>query len=201
MFGILVVSPNGGGTYEAGSTQTISWSYGGNPGSYVKIELLKGGIVNRTIARRVSISSGSYNWKIPSDQTPGSDYQIKVTSTSNSSYTDTSDNSFAIVGPPPPTISVVSPNGGENWQTGTTQTIRWNYTGNPGSYLKIELLKGGMLNRTITSRASTSSGSYSWRLPSKQNPGNDYRIRITSRTNSSCIDTSDLDFTIGGSTP
>ena len=198
---LRLLSPNGGETLAAGSTQAISWSYGGDPGSSVKIELLKGGVVNRTVARRVSTSSGSYNWKIPSDQTPGSEYQIKVTSTSNGSYTDTSDNNFTIVGPPPPTISVVSPNGGENWQAGTTQTIRWGCSGNPGSYVKIELLKGGTLNRTITNRASANNGSFNWRIPSTQTQGADYKIKITSRNNSSCTDTTDLDFTIGGPTP
>jgi hypothetical protein len=92
---------------------------------------------------------------------------------------------------------LVSPNGGENWVHGTTQTIRWTYTGGPGAYLKIELLKGGTLNRTITSFALTTRGSFSWRIPATQVVGADYSIRITSRTNSSWTDTSDLDFTIG----
>ena len=103
--------PNLEETWIAGSTYTIRWSYTGNPGTYVKIELLKGGVVNRTIASRVSISSGSYNWKIPSDQTPGRDYQIRVTSTSNSSYTDTSDSSFTIGGPPSPPINIQASDG------------------------------------------------------------------------------------------
>jgi hypothetical protein len=39
----------------------------GNPGSFVKIELLKGGAVNRTITFFASTNSSSYNWKIPSN--------------------------------------------------------------------------------------------------------------------------------------
>jgi hypothetical protein len=40
-----------------------------------------------------------------------------------------------------PSITVLSPNGGENWQIGTTQTIKWNYSNAPtnakvGLYLK-----------------------------------------------------------------
>ncbi len=99
-----------------------------------------------------------------------------------------------------PTVTVASPNGGESWQNGTTQTIRWAYTGNPGSYLKIELLKGGSIT-PITSSAfigSNGSGSYNWTIPSTQTTGSDYKVRVTSTTNSSFTDTSDNNFTIGG---
>jgi hypothetical protein len=47
-------------------------------------------------------------------------------------------------------LVIISPNGGETWQRGTSQTIRWNYTSGPGSRIKIELLKNGILNRLIT---------------------------------------------------
>jgi subtilisin family serine protease len=132
---------------------------------------------------------------------PGTGYQIKVTSTNNGYFTDASEGSFTIVGAPPQGISVISPNSRETWQAGTTQMIRWTYAGSPGNYLKIELLKAGVLNRTISNFASTSKGSYSWRIPATQAPGNDYRIRITSRTNPSCTDTSDSDFTTEGRAP
>ena len=97
--GITVVSPNGGESWKRNSTHAIIWSYTGNPGSYVKIELLKGGAVNRVITSSTGIGSGgsgSYSWRIPSNQTLGSDYKIRVTSTSNGSYTDTSNNNFSI---------------------------------------------------------------------------------------------------------
>jgi hypothetical protein len=197
---ITVTVPNGGESWTAGTTQTISWNYTGNPGSYVKIELLKGGVLNRTISSMTSKGSGgsgSYNWAIPSTQAGGTDYKIRITSRTISSCTDTSDNNFTIIGP---TITVTTPNGGESsWTAGTTQTIRWSYTGSPGTYVKIELLKGGVLNRTITSYASIGSGgngSYNWAIPSTQAGGTDYKIRITSRTISSCTDTSDNNFTI-----
>jgi hypothetical protein len=97
--GISVVSPNGGETWTAGTTQTIRWSYTGNPGSRVKIELLKGGVVNGTIMSSVSMGrggNGSHGWRIPSNQALGADYRIRVTSTSNSGYTDMSDNDFTV---------------------------------------------------------------------------------------------------------
>jgi len=198
---ISLISPIGGETWSAGSVQKIHWSYFGNVGARVKIELLKGGVVNRTIKSLVpkgSGGNGSFDWHIPSTQVTGSDYRIRITSTRNDSYTDTSAD-FAIVGASSPTISVVSPNGGDSWIPGTTQTIRWSYTGNPGSYVKIELLKAGVVNRIIKpsiSKGSGGNGSCRWRIPSTQATGSDYRIRITSTRNGSYTDTSDNDFTI-----
>jgi YD repeat-containing protein len=98
--GIMVVSPNGGESWKRWTAHTIQWSYTGEPGAYVKIELLKGGVLNRVITNSTSVGSGgsgSYNWRIPLGQTLGSDYKIRVTSTSNGSYTDTSDNNFSII--------------------------------------------------------------------------------------------------------
>ena len=169
----------------------------------MKIELLKGGVVNRTIASfasKGSGGSGSHNWTIPANQAPGSDYRIRVTGMSKDAYTDTSDGDFSIAAP---TITVVSPNGGENFKAGSTQTISWSYTGNPGAFVKIELLKNGVVNRKIVSFASKGSGgngSYNWHIPITQATGSDYRIRISSE-NGIDTDTSDNDFTIVGPPP
>jgi Kre9/KNH-like N-terminal Ig-like domain len=204
---ISVTSPNGGETLTAGSAFTIRWNYGGNPGSAVKIELLKGGILAATISYYTSIGSagsGSFNWSIPSTQVSGSDYQIKVTSLTNAAYSDTSDSNFTIVGPPPPTISVTSPNGGETLTAGSMQILRWSYTGNPGSAVKIELLKGGVLTATIsyyTSIGSAGSGSFNWSIPSNQVSGGDYQIKVASTNNSAYSDISDGVFTIVGPPP
>ncbi len=198
---ITVTSPNGGESWTAGTAYPITWTYTGSPGTYVKIELYKGGVFNKTIASSVLTSSGSKSWTVPSTQTSGSDYTVKVTSTTNSAYNDTSNANFTIVGPPPPTITVTSPNGGESWTAGTAYPITWTYTGSPGTYVKIELYKGGVFNKTIASSVLTSSGSKSWTVPSTQTSGSDYTIKITSTTNSAYTDTSNGNFTIIGPPP
>jgi len=197
---VTVTSPNGGETWTVGSYKTITWTYTGDPG-YLKIELLKGTSVVSTIssyAYKGSNGSGSYNWTVPSNLSSGSDYVIRIKSTSNASITDTSDNPFSIAGPPPPSITVTSPNGGETWTAGSYKTITWTYTGDPG-YLKIELLKGTSVVSTISSYAykgSNGSGSYNWTVPSNLSSGSDYVIRIKSTSNASITDTSDNFFTI-----
>ncbi|MCX9081106.1 MAG: carboxypeptidase regulatory-like domain-containing protein [Candidatus Methanoperedens sp.] len=91
-------------------------------------------------------------------------------------------------------ITVISPNGGENWKRGTTQTIRWTSTGSTGSNVKIELLKNGVAS---TIKSSTSNdGSTSWTISSSQTTGTIYKVRITSTSNSEYTDISNNDFTI-----
>ena len=151
-------------------------------------------------ASKGSNGVGSYNWLVPSNQAAGSDYKIRVTSTSNLSITDTSDNFFTVIGPPPPGITASSPNGGQTWAAGSTQTITWTYVGDPGN-VKIDLLKGGVVVSTIASFVSKGSngvGSYNWTIPSSQAAGSDYKVRITSTSNSSVTDTSDNFFTVLG---
>ena len=286
---IAVSTPNGSESWQAGTPQTITWSYTGNPGSSVKIDLYKGTSLNRTITSGTSAGSGgsgSYNWPIPADVIDGTDYRVNVTSTSYSSVSDMSNGYFTIVAAPPfsasglvtsggsglsgltmtfsrvsgtgtipasvitnasgvwsqtgfqmgtayrvtpsragytfnPTYSnfsdesiglnfigtpvipsgltVVSPNGGENWKTRSSYAITWTYTGNPGSKVKIELLQNGILNRTITTKASIGSGgsgSYNWKISRSQATGTDYKITITSTTTSSATDTSNGNFSI-----
>ena len=195
---ITVTSPNGGETWQAGSTQTIKWSSTGGVGSYVKIELLNGGTAT-TITSSTLTSMGSYSWTIPLTQAQGSNYMIRISDSNNSATQDTSNASFTIQGAPAAGITVTSPNGGETWQRRATKTILWTYRGNAGYYVKIELLKNGVLKNTVTTRTSIGkggSGSYSWRIPSNQTTGTDYKIRITSTSNSSMTDSSDNNFGI-----
>jgi len=96
-------------------------------------------------------------------------------------------------------ITVTSPNGGEVWQRGQTQTITWNYTGNPGPFVKIQAMKGTKI-RTIVLRApigGNGSGSFTKRIPPSFGlTGNDIKLKITVLGNATATDTSDNFFTI-----
>jgi hypothetical protein len=100
-----VTSPNGGESWKRGTVQTITWSKSGSPGSYVRVELLKGGVVNWVITSSTA-NDGSYSWTVPSTLTTGPDYKVRITSTSITSITDSSDNNFAVTAG---TLTVTTP--------------------------------------------------------------------------------------------
>ena len=96
---IRVVSPDGGENWTRGSTQMIRWNYTVSPGPNVRIELLKNGLLNSVLNSSTSIGSsgsGSYTWQINMTQTPDADYKVRINSTANSTYTDTSNTNFII---------------------------------------------------------------------------------------------------------
>ena len=73
--------PNGGESWQRGTSQTITWSNKGSPGSNVKIVLLKHGIQVSTIASSVSIGSG-YRARTHGStgvNNDGSDYKVTPT--------------------------------------------------------------------------------------------------------------------------
>jgi len=146
---LTVASPDGGQKWIRGTIHSITWSSTGSPGAraHVKIELLKAGVVN-TVLTSSTPNDGSYSWTISSTQTLGTDYEVRITSTTNTEISDSSNSNFAIVAG---TLIVTSPNGGQNWIRGSSHTITWSKSGSPGSYVKIELLKGGVVNRVLTS--------------------------------------------------
>ena len=192
---ITIVSPNGGEIWTQGSTQFINWTYAGTPGSMVKIEFLKGSTVLKTVTD-ISTSSGSVSIPVPYRTPFGDDYKVRITSTSNPAYTDTSAAPFTIAS----AITVVSPNGGEIWPPGSTHPLQWTYLGNPGSAVKIEALRGDTVLAVISSShpiGSAGAGSFNLTFPNSTPLGDDYRIRVTSTTYPACTDTSNGFFSVG----
>ena len=99
-----------------------------------------------------------------------------------------------------PNITVTAPNGEEAWKRGTYQKIKWTYTGKPGGYVRIELLDGEVVLKTIAekvSRGENGLGRYSWFVPKSLAAGQGYKVRITSTRNGTYTDVSDDPFSIG----
>ena len=91
---ITVTAPNGGQKWKTNDTYAIKWSKT-NAGSYVKIQLLKSNKHLKWISKSTR-NDGKHPWKVPATIATGSAYKIKITSTTNSAVTDSSNRYFTI---------------------------------------------------------------------------------------------------------
>jgi len=180
---ITVTAPTVGLAWQAGSTQTITWTTAGAVGDYIYAQLYKGGSFNLSLiqpAQNWPASSGSFDWNIAPLQAPGDDYTIRVYSNDDPSlYGESATFSITDEG----SISVTAPTAGVQWQAGTTQTFTWEVTGDVGDYVYAQLYKGGSLNLSLIQPVQNwpaSSGSFDWDIAPLQNPGDDYTIRVFS---------------------
>ena len=93
-----------------------------------------------------------------------------------------------------PSVTVLSPNGGESWITGSSQTITWG-TGGLGGNVAIELNRSYPTGGWETLAASTANdGSWSWTVSGSTTSA--ARVRITSVETPSATDVSNSDFSI-----
>ncbi len=90
---VELLYPVGGEVWRQGYTYTIKWI--DNIDESIKIELYKSGTHFFTIASSTE-SDGQFNWDVPADMAPGTDYKIRITSVNNSSIIDTSTADIAI---------------------------------------------------------------------------------------------------------
>ncbi len=185
---ITVYSPNGGNNLKVGYSHTIRWFASGSEN--VKIELVNGWD-DYTITSS-TVNDGSYNWTVPSNFAIGDDYKIRISSTTNSYIYDFSNNNFTIS---EPYINSIFPEAGAHYVRGYTHSI-YCATNLGGEYVKIELYKNGSYYSTITSSYPLTGAYHDWQIPSNFPIGDDYKIKITSLSNSSVYGFSDDNFSI-----
>lgn len=86
---LMVTGPVAGSIATTGNSLSIQWTYKGDPGQAIKIMLLRENVAVQTIVADTPIGTanqGKYNWIIPAALSPGNNYQISITSTTNSKY-------------------------------------------------------------------------------------------------------------------
>lgn len=96
--------------------------------------------------------------------------------------------------PGTPEITVISPNGGENWPCGSTQTILWSSSGITGNVKIYGSVNNGDKWHLIATTAN--DGSYIWTVPTLNRTRDTCLIGILSVDNPSVKDKSDSTFTI-----
>lgn len=99
----------------------------------------------------------------------------------------------------PTSIQLTSPNGGELWQAGATQTVTWAATGADG-IVRLELYDGDTLRAEI-GQAVMADGQFTWQISPYVGDSTQYRVRILPSLYPTLFDVSDSAFEIYGSVP
>jgi hypothetical protein len=176
--GITVTAPTSSTVWYRGDSADITWTSKGTT-NYVKIELYKEDILVKTITQSTS-NDGAYYWySVDTTLAAGTDYKVKITSTTDSSLYGESPN-FEIS---PGLITVTSPTSSTEWFKGKSGQTNWTSKGELGS-VQIDLYKG--TTKVDDIHPSTSDdGSHAWpTVNTSLADGTDYKVRITSTTDS-----------------
>ena len=162
--------PNGGENFIVGKSDTIKWI--SSNVANVKLEYTTdNGSSWISILTSTPASVGSFVWTIPN--TPSTNCKVKISNADNSFFADTSDNIFSIKNP---VVTLLSPNGGEQWRRGSSQKISW--TSSDVAKVKIQYsTNDGTTWIVVADSALASTGSFDWTIPSPVT--NQAKVRIT----------------------
>ena len=197
-----LTSPNGGEIWNEKTTQTITWSSSGsNVSGVVSLSYSTDNGSNWSSIEGWTSNDGEESWSIPDFNLvhPASfdSCLVKVEDYNHSGLYDISDSWFTIK-PDSTYIQVISPNGGENWTSGTTQKVKWVKKGEVGSHLTLEysIDSGTNWMTSETIYYANQNDSTDWTVPEVWLTSATSRIRLTDRDNTDIYDISDGDFTI-----
>jgi hypothetical protein len=163
----------------------LAWSPQGLAGGY-HLQISTNADFSDPVVDLANQTAAFYVW---SNAAPGTAYYYRVNTSNDGGTSDWSDGAFQTVAP---MITVTVPNGGEAWQRGLKYFIQWQ--DNIPEDVVIDLYKSGVFLKSLATNASI--GAYQWPVGLDLVPGSDYSIKISSATNASLSDSSDMPFNI-----
>lgn len=192
---LAVTSPVSSTNWNTGTSHYLSWTYSGNPGTYVKLALYNGTALAAELSSGTLTSNGRLLWNILWNLPASSSYRIKITSISDTTIYDFSD--YFTLTYVPATITVTAPAAGAVWTAGTSRQIYWaSSTTVPGSWVAIYLCDSTQV-LAIDPGVNRLNGVCSWTIPATQKGGSSYRVKIVSTEDTSVYGYSGY-FTITG---
>lgn len=184
---LAVVAPTGGEELRVGSSATLKWASQGVPGR-VRLDLSRDGGNTWETLFASTANDGTERWDVIGTETFNA--LLRVTSLDNAAVAAQSASSFSIVSP---ALTVTSPNGGQQWYTGTTQAITWSAKGFDGG-VKVELTRNGGQSWEVLFERTENDGLQEW-VVSGANATN-ARVRVTALDEPTIMDQTDGPFTI-----
>ncbi len=188
----LVLGPNGGESFYAGTNTTITW----DPATYysnVRIDYsFDNGFTWNNIVTS-AINNGSYTWSVPN--VSSNLCLVRVSNTANLSINDESDNVFTIKA----AVTVITPNGEDgitSWGGCTVTSITFDHTPAYNRWDILYSIDGGATWISIVNNwfQSANPATYNWNIPNLNS--DDVLVRVRPNLNPSWGDDSDAPFAI-----
>lgn len=125
-------------------------------------------------------------------------YQVTAVDGAGNESVESNTASATTSAPPPTSLTLTAPNGGESWSGGSSRAITW--TSSNVSNVKLESsTNNGTSWTVIASSVAASTGSYTWTVPNTATT--QARVRVSDAQNGTPADTSNNVFTITSSLP
>jgi hypothetical protein len=186
---ITVTAPNGGERLNSCTPYNITWANVGASNYYNIDYSLDNGATWSSIATSYNTTSGSFTWNVPNIASVNA--VVRVTDALDVTTFDISNNVFVING----ALIVLTPNGGENYITGTTQNITYSYLSGVVNNIKIDYTYDNGITWNPVISNTSANGSYAWTVPNT--PSTSVKIKLTDLTDPGCkTDTSNSNFII-----
>ncbi|HEX2898365.1 MAG TPA: CUB domain-containing protein, partial [Bacteroidia bacterium] len=191
----FVVTPNGGETWYAGTSQNITWVSMFNPTSNVKLEYSTNAGTSWTTITNSTPNTGSYAWTLPN--TPRTTCLVRVSDAVTTTFNDVSNAVFTIA----PHVTVNSPNGGNTFNGCVTTSLSWSHGGTSGLFNLHYSTNNGASWTAIALNYNGGAGpntNYSWQVP---NIGSaQFLVRVRDAADSLKSDVSNAVFTVNQTT-
>ena len=196
---VTLLAPNGGEEWVVGETHTIEWLADDNiaiisDSLYYSTE----GGTNWVGFCGQSGNPQQYDWLVSNIPSPNCKIKVTVWDYGYNTASDESDDVFTVLPDSiPPTVEVVSPNGGEIWNSGGWYTIHWDADDDIGIlgdsiYYSID---GGM-SWILIDVLEGSFQSYSWEVPFTPSDEALIKVVVFDAGDNISYDVSDDHFTI-----
>jgi len=189
-----LVSPVGGETLYGGSTQTIRWRTGCTTFTSTRLLFSKdgGATYDDTIGQNILPSETTYQWTLPYVNSKQCRVMVQIVEGDSVRVQDASDVNFIIQ-----TVYVVSPNGGEIFTGGASQTIQWR-TFYPGAvFYRLLFTHDYNEPETIADNLTMVDTLFNWTVPLINSEFCRIKIQMKDSTGDIVLeDSSDREFTI-----
>ncbi|MFC1509640.1 T9SS type A sorting domain-containing protein, partial [Candidatus Omnitrophota bacterium] len=153
---VQLISPDGGERWAGGKIHAVSWISIGVENIALEFSI-DNGVNWNYITYTTDAASGSTEWLLP--ETESAECKVRISDSANPDRTDESDGVFTIS---QPFVSVIEPDGGENWETSNPHAITWESDG--VSHVAISYsVDGGLSWNSISERFDATRGSYMWK--------------------------------------